>query len=253
MGAPVLDQQGVDFRVGEEFARELFARLPVHEVGGVVERLEQKSRYFRALLSPERLPELEPRSLEQLLRMVFGTRRRVAPLLANLGVDPMRRALQELLYGSEPVDQRFCAFCDRFPEAHREAEAVDLAGEVLHWSEPERYWLWTRWMWNPRTQTGAVRLLVADWRTLVAPTLGETYLRVGEAVAYAEATRQSLGLFTQAPGHTPAFLTDVYLACVYTLYLFTALRMRMSQEFTKILPSPWQLMQRLLGIGGLEA
>lgn len=248
-----MDEQVADFRAGEEFARELFARLPVDDVGSVVERLQDKSRRFRSLLSPEGLRQLPASSLAEVLKAVFGTRRRAEALLADPGVGVLRGALEELLYGAGSVDQRFCAFCQRFPEAHRATEAVDLAGEVLHWTQPDRYWLWTRWMWNPRTQTGALRLLVADWRSLVAPTLGEGYLRVGEAVAYAEATRQSLGLFAQAPAQTSSFLTDVYLACVYTLYLFTVLRMRMSQEFTKILPSPWQLMQRLLGVGRLEA
>lgn len=249
----MLDRQVADFRAGEEFAQELFARLPVHQVGSVIQRLEDKSRRFRSLLSPEGLRGLQANALAELLGAVFGTRRRAEALLADPGSDALRGALEELLYGSGPVDRRFCAFCERFPPAYREAEAVDLAGEVLHWSDPHRYWLWTRWMWNPRTHTGALRLLVADWRPLAAPTVGEAYLRVGEAVAYAEATRQSLGLFAHVPAATPSFLTDVYLACVYTLYLFTALRMRMTQEFTKILPSPWQLMQRLLGIGGVEA
>ncbi|MDQ7802090.1 MAG: hypothetical protein QN188_11325 [Armatimonadota bacterium] len=247
LGEPV-----TDFRAGEEFARELFARLPLREVEPVVQRLEEKSRRFRSLLSPGAVGQLQADSLAELLRLVFGTRRRAGALLADPGADALRRALEELLYGSGSVDQRFCAFCEYFPEPRREAEAVDLAGEVLHWVDPHRYWLWTRWMWNPRTQTGALRLLVADWRPLVAPTVGEAYLRVGEAVAYAEAARQSLGLFAHAPAGTPSFLTDIYLACVYTLYLFTALRMRMSQEFTKILPGPWELMQRLLGVGGLE-
>jgi hypothetical protein len=35
---------------------------------------------------------------------------------------------------------------------------------------------------------------------------------------------------------------------MYTLYLYTTLRMRMSKEFTRVLPDPLELMQRILGI-----
>jgi hypothetical protein len=244
----VLDEQAVDIRAGEDFAREVLTRLPRSFVAELLGELQAKSRRFQAALSPEGLRLLDPGRAQVLLRSVFGTRRRAAALVAEVGVDGLRRSFQALLYGKEPVRQRFTAFCAALHGVCPRGESVDLAGEVLHYVLPDRYWLWTRWMWNPTTQTGALRFVVADWRTLLAATPGEVYERVGEAVAYAETARQSLGVFSGAGDPGNPFLPDVYLACVYTLYLFTVLRMRMSKEFTRVLPDPQELVRRLLGV-----
>lgn len=242
----MFDELALDIQAGEEFAREVFARIPLDGLGMVVEGLRSKSRWLQHALSPEALPRLDGSQARRLLRTVFGARRRADALLQAVGVEGFRCALGELLYGPEPLEARFTAFCAALDGPYARGEAIDVGGEVLHFVFPERYWLWTRWMWNPRTQTGALRFVVADWRMLLAPTPGEVYRRVGEGVAYAEAARESLGLFAHLEGGGP-FLTDVYLACVYTVYLFTTMRMRMSKEFTKVLPQPWELMQRLLG------
>ena len=44
------------------------------------------------------------------------------------------------------------------------------------------------------------------------------------------------------------FGTDVFLASVYAVYMYTTLRMRMTQEFNKIIPELAELVQRLLGV-----
>ncbi|MDR5695998.1 MAG: hypothetical protein QN198_01700 [Armatimonadota bacterium] len=244
----MLDEQVLDIQVGEEFAREVLARIPPGFLGVLLDGLEAKSRWFQATLSPEGLSLLDGPQARKLLRTIFGTRRRADALVQAVGIDSLRQLLSTLLYGRGQVEERFTEFCTLLDGACAQGEAIDLAGEALHYVLPERHWLWTRWMWNPRTQTGALRFVVADWHTLLAPTPGEVYQRVGEAVAYAEAARESLGIFTDVQTHASLFLPDAYLACVYTLYLFTALRMRMSKEFTKVLPDPWELIQRLLGI-----
>jgi hypothetical protein len=44
------------------------------------------------------------------------------------------------------------------------------------------------------------------------------------------------------------FGTDVYLACVYTVYVYTVLKMRMTQEFNKVIPQLPEFCRRLLGV-----
>lgn len=241
------DEQVLDFQAGEEFAREVFARIPRDALGGLLDGLVTKSRWFQETLSLEGLSVLDGAKARRVLRKIFGTRRRADQLVQAAGVDGLRDALTALLHGEDRVEERFSKFHEVLGGAMGQGEAIDLGGEALHYVFPERYWLWTRWMWNPRTRTGALRLVVVDWHTLLAPTPGEVYQRVGEAVAYAEATRQSLGVFADVQTSPSPFLPDVFLACLYTLYLYTTLRMRMSKEFTKVLPDPWELMQRLLG------
>ena len=47
--------------------------------------------------------------------------------------------------------------------------------------------------------------------------------------------------------------TDVFLAAVYGIYMYTVQRMRMTREFNKLLPPLPDLIRRLLGVYHLEA
>ena len=49
------------------------------------------------------------------------------------------------------------------------------------------------------------------------------------------------------------FGTDVFLACVYAVYMFTVFRVKLSQEFNRILPELPELVQRVLGVRALAA
>ncbi len=44
----------------------------------------------------------------------------------------------------------------------------------------------------------------------------------------------------------------VYLACVYGVYMYTTLRIRMTQEFNKVVPQLPELIRRLLGTYRIE-
>ncbi len=233
---------------GEEFAREVLSRIPLQAVDDLLRELEARSQRFQTVLARPALVGLDHQQARSVLRSVFGVRRRAEAILEGVGLEELRRGWSALLYDPGPLEERFTAFCERFAPVCPGEEAIDLAGESLHFVFPHRWWLWTRWIWNPRTQTGALRFLVPDGQSLAAGTWGQVYLKVGEAVAYAEAARDALGLFTHVQQRQSPFLNDVHLAVVYTLYMFTTLRMRMTREFTRLLPSPWELVRRLLGL-----
>jgi hypothetical protein len=46
---------------------------------------------------------------------------------------------------------------------------------------------------------------------------------------------------------------DVYLAAIYGIYLYTVTRLRMTQEFNRVIPQLPDLVRRLLGVHRLEA
>ena len=143
---------------------------------------------------------------------------------------------------------RFARFADRF-EGLDVPTARDWASEMLHFTDPDRYWLWTRWVWDPSARTGALPLVTLEELDLDAGSAGATYLRVGEAMAFVHQTGQAAGFTRIGAG---GFGVDVYLACVYGVYLFTTVRMRMTQEFNRVIPPLPELCRRLLGVHGME-
>lgn len=240
--------QVVDTEAAKEFMRQALEMMPAAELEAIASELELKARRFQEALSQESLERMTRLRLRAVLRTIFATRRKAAEVMDTVGVEALAAALKALLYGSEPLSARI----DRFDAALGGIEPAwrrDVAGEALHFTDPERHWLWTRWMWDPEIKTGALPLVTMQDFDLEAATPGDTYLRVGQAVAFVNETGRAIG-FTRYGSE--AFGIDVYLACVYGVYLYTITRMRMTQEFNKVIPPLPQLARRLLGTHRME-
>jgi hypothetical protein len=238
---------GVDTTSAQEFQREISDRISATELAAIGADLDRKSRALRALLAPG-AARLDRSALRQVLRWLFAARRHADQILDAIGPQRLAQGIDQLLdHRHDPAD-RF----DRFDALLAEAGSpgFDLPGELLHFTFPDRYWLWTRWLWNPDTGTGALRLVTTDDINLAdGATRGGVYLTVGRATAFVTETGQAAGFTTAAPG---LLGTDVFLAAVYGVYMYTVLQMRMTREFNRLLPPMPDLVRRLLGVYHLE-
>jgi hypothetical protein len=235
--------QVVDTQTAEEFMAEVAARMSEHDLADVDGACRAKSERFGELLGDGRAGALDPTDLRRVLRSVFATRRRADAMIEAIGAGPLTAEIDRLLHGHDPLSNRFERFDDvvaGFPDP-----GFDLPGELLHFTYPDRYWPWTRWMWDPRIETGSLPLVTMEEFDLVGEGRGPTYLRVGEAVAFVQETGRAAGFAAFGPS---PFGIDVFLACVYGVYLYTVLRMRMTQEFNQIVPELPDLVRRLLGV-----
>ena len=183
------------------------------------------------------MPKEEPKVIEK-----------EATKLGLLGVQGLKENIYSLLYGQEPIQVRFQNFYDAL-EKVQDYIRFDLPSELLHYNSPEECWLWTRWVWDPKTETGALPLVIMEDYSFMTPTMGETYMKVGEATFFVKATGDAAG-FTRI-GKGP-FGIDVYLACVYAVYIYTTVRMRITQEFNRVIPELPELCRRLLGAYRME-
>jgi len=260
----MLAGQVVDTETAREFMTQTLEKAERAELGDIVAELERKSDRFRSLLAADSLAGLERGQLRGILRSIFATRRKADAILDVMGVDELREAFGQLLYGSSATHERFQVFVDslsgfwgdvrlaRKPLPGKEADLpenilCDLASELLHFTEPDARWLWTRWMWDPRAGTGALPLVTMDETDLHGRDVGETYTKVGVAVAFVRATGEAAGFARFGVSDSP-FGIDVFLSCVYAVYMYTALRLRMTQEFNKVVPQLPELSRRLLGV-----
>ena len=240
--------QVVDTESAREFMREALAKITEVELSAIADECLVKHERVRSLLArPSGAPPTEP-ELRALLRSIFSTRRRTTEILDRVGAGPLAGWIGDLVAPRRPVEARFQAFCDRL-EGFPPSVSYDLAGELLHFTDPERYWLWTRWVWDPKTRTGALPLVTMEEYDLHAPSVGAMYLRVGEATAFVHETGRAAGFTRIGQG---AFGVDVYLACVYCVYVYTTVRMRMTQEFNRVIPPLPELCRRFLGVYKME-
>lgn len=158
----------------ERCARHLSAFVELADAGhglqGWFDALESKHRKFAALLgAPVRIGMDETRAL---LETVFPARRKLYPLIERMGAAPFAARVDALLHGGAPVEARMAAFRDALPypegelrEARRlrrklRGAAHDFAAEVLHFAQPARHPLMTRWVWDGEASSGALRELM---------------------------------------------------------------------------------------------
>ena len=239
MGGQVVDTQSAS-----EFMRETLETVSRDELLSVAALLDVKAAGFAALLgSPGQARQLPREDLRRVLRSMFATRRKADAILDDVGPDRLGAAIDDLLHGDGLVTERFNAF-DAVLAAYPE-QGFDVPSELLHFTAPDRWWLWTRWMWDPRAGTGSLALVTTEDFDLDGPDRGEGYLRVGEAMAFVNETGKAVGFTDLGSG---MFGTDVFLACVYSVYMYTVLRLRMTQEFNRIVPELPDLVRRLLGV-----
>ncbi len=227
--------------------REAMQKITLAELDAIEQEVAAKSARFQHELAPGRIGQLGEEDWRALLRMVFAVRRKARDMWSS---DlPLR--VQDLLYGTDELSARFQTFCDTLSGLDANIQ-YDFASELLHYTRPDDYWLWTRWMWDPEQETGSLRLVTMDDFDLHAATLGETYLKVGEALAFVNETGRAVG-FTRIGDPQSAFGADVFLACVYAVYTYTVLRLRMTNEFNKVMTELPEMARRLLGVWDKKA
>lgn len=248
-GSFTAEQGAVDAPSAVEFMREALIKISEEDIGVVADLLARKHRMLAPALTDAALAVGTAEAIRPILGQVFATRRRSDDLLVRVGAPVMTAAVRDLLHGPGQIQTRFRAFDDALAGIDAPVRR-DLAGECLHFLDPERYWLWSRWMWDPATATGVLPLVMVDEFDFDGGDAGAVYLRVGAATSAVIATADDLGFKRMRAG---PFVIDVYLAAIYGIYLYTVTRMRMTQEFNRVIPQLPELVRRLFGVYRWEA
>jgi hypothetical protein len=243
-GAAVLDAPSA-----VEFMREALIKISEQEISTIAAELEEKHAAMRSSLDAARLETAPGEEARRLLGNTFVTRRRTDAILEALPAEELGAAIHELVHGGGEVTTRFTAFDDRL-EAVAAPARREFAGECLRFADPDRYWLWARWMWDPKAETGSLPLVLVSEYDLQGPDAGSIYGKVGAAVQAVVETADQIGFHRMRASR---FAVDVYLAAIYGVYLYTVTRMRMTQEFNKVIPELPDLVRRLLAVNRLEA
>ncbi len=236
-----------------------FSSLQRHAAddGGIepmVAALGAKQQLFGRLLDAQVLASLDAEGLEILLDTVFSARRRVFPGFMEHGMERVREAISELLHGREHVTRRMEAFSMLVPvdesgdrESRKQAlktrrAAFDFAAEILHFSQPERYPLMSRWVWDQQTQSGALREFIRGNDSMSDVRLGSAPEMYEGARVWLIAQLGEQGLYRDLP-----FWVDLVLAQAYTDYFRSLAEGMLSAEFGRG-HMPAEHVRKFLGI-----
>jgi hypothetical protein len=248
---PHLDLSGPRLRHALE---SLVAGADTH--GGIeryMDALKLKTAVFREALAADHAggPRLDVETFRPLCSFMPTVRRRIVPWLEEPSYTSLRGALEQLLEPTNDTsgtDARIARFCAAFPQDDRHRWTRDLAVELLHNLDPERYPLMTRWVWDAEANTGVLREIWhapdVDHVTIGARDDYETFLVLREEIAQFLSTN---GVFRDVPQ-----MVDMVCAQVYAEYICEQGGSYLRADFSAP-EDPMQHTRRLLGLDGVRA
>jgi len=249
LARPQLELSGPKLRGALE---TLIERTEEH--GGVeryVAALQVKSALFRDALAAGKVRSLDLATFKALCALISPVRRRMADYLASPAFEQMRTHLVRLLDGSEDTrttDQRLDAFCGAFPQDRQHRWVRDLAAEILHNVDPERYPLMCRWVWDAQSGTGVIREI---WHSEEEGYVG---IEVPDGYATFVMLREELAQFLAANGvfRDVVHYIDLLTAQVYAGYICEQGGSYLRADFNAP-EDPMEHTRRLLGLDGVNA
>ena len=242
---------------GPRLRRSVEALVAGADTHGGIERymdaLKLKSAVFREVLGPEASGpgRLDVESFRPLCAFMPTVRRRIAPWLEQPAYETTRRALEELLQPTSDTsvtDERVRRFCAAFPQDDSHRWTRDLAAELLHNLDPERYPLMTRWVWDAEANTGVLREI---WH---GPDVDHTTIAVGDGYETYLVLREEIAQFLSTNGVFRDVMQMVDLVCaqVYAEYICEQGGSYLRADFSAP-EDPMQHTRRLLGLDGVRA
>jgi hypothetical protein len=219
--------------------------------GGIelwTDALKLKSRMFQQAFETE---ELTLDAFKGICAFMASVRRRVGPWLEQPAFDQMRVAISGLLkdrHDTASTDERIGLFCMQFPQDKKHRWVRDLATEILHGVDPERYPLMNRWVWDASANTGVIREIWygdnVDNITLKVPDGYETYLVLREELSQFLSEN---GVFRDVPWYV-----DLLCAQIYAGYIGSQGGVYLRADFSTP-HDPMEHTRRMLGLDGVRA
>ena len=243
---PVLDLSADNLRIA---LQQMIAGSEEH--GGVeryIDAVKLKSDMFRQALERIEDGELDVEIFKGLCTFMATVRRRIGPWLAEDKFAQVREALVELFDDVGSVDVRIDRFCERFPQDKAHRWVRDLATEMLHNRDPERFPLMNRWVWDARANTGVLREI---WH---ADDIDHITIPVTDGYGTFLMLREELSQFLTDNGFFRDILyyADVLCAQVYANYICEQGGSYLRADFSAP-EDPMQHTRRLLGLDGVQA
>jgi len=242
---PVLELSGAALRAG------LAAMVAGSEAHGGIERyvdaVRLKSAMFRQALGDGAAGGLELETFKGLCTFMATVRRRIGDWLTPELFEDLRRGIGELFEQAGDVDSRIEAFCARFPRDKEHRWVRDLAAELLHGADPERFPLMNRWVWDAAANTGVLREI---W---FGDDVDHRRIPVGDGYATYLMLREELSRFLSDEGifRDVVEYVDILCAQVYAQYICEQGGSYLRTDFSAP-EDPMQHTRRLLGLDGVR-
>lgn len=223
------------------------------EAGGIdrfVMALKLRGAAFQDILVDKPIADLTAEELASLTTFMPTVRRRIGPYLEPLLFPKLQSAIEKLLEGAHvpaKADERMAIFCANFPDDKSHRWVRDLAAEILHATDMERYPLMCRWVWSTKSNSGVLREI---WHGDV----DGVSINIADSYATFVMLREELSQFITSKGvfQEVACYIDLLCAQVYADYVSAQGGSYLRADFSAA-DDPMAHVRRLLGLDGVKA
>jgi hypothetical protein len=160
------------------------------EDGGGVERYVEALKFKTSIFQDAFRNGPETLRVDQFAKLCMfmpTVRRRVSHYFEADAFPDLREALTVLFKTDHAADAKLEAFCAKFPRDKTHRWVRDLAAEILHGTDPERWPLMGRWVWDRASNSGVIREIWygdnVDNETIKVDDDLETYLVLREELS----------------------------------------------------------------------
>ena len=239
---------------GEKLRYTLESLLKGCESSGGIETyittLKAKSDLFQNVLLPEDDKEISLEMLAIILPFMPTVRRKILPELKEKGAVRVLDAVRILIQyrkDATTIDEQLERFQKDLPGDGKYRWVRDLAAEILHYLEPEKYPLMTRWVWDFKANTGVLRELWfgenVDQKTINIPDKYDVFLSL----------REELTMFLTQNGfyRDVHWYSDLIQAQTYADYIASQGGTYLRADFNTQ-EDPMEHTRRMLGLDGAK-
>ncbi|MEZ5995600.1 MAG: hypothetical protein R3C25_07575 [Hyphomonadaceae bacterium] len=218
-------------------------------VEGYVEALKLRGIVFQQTFARAAPNPPDVKYFMKLAAFMPTVRRRIGPYLEPSAYPAFANACVALISARHDplaVDERIAAFTAFFPRDNQHRWVRDLAAELLHAVDPERYPLMCRWIWDAKANTGVLREI---WHG----DIDRETLHVEDGYATFVMLREELSQFLASNGifQNVLYYVDLLCAQVYAEYVSAQGGSYLRADFSSA-DDPIHYVRRLLGLDGVR-
>jgi len=187
-------------------------------IDGYIKALNQKHAVFADSFSVKSPSCLSRTQVKSLLALVYNELDVLPNILKTIPDNLLQTQIWHLIHGNADISSRMNQFVQfiHAEEGKVNRAAWDFAAEILHFTYPEKYPLMSNWVWNQKTQIGALREFVGEPVNHIDAAIGSTPSDFEAARVWLAEQLGQQGFYRDIH-----YLIDLLLAQAYSDYLLT--------------------------------
>ena len=203
---------------------------PKKSLSVILDSMKMKSDFLR------RLEIRTEADVKNLFEVIFYAKKHYSEVINSTGVAQFSQAYSLLKDSSKPYEERVNQFVSMVKGGNKK-DIEDMAKEIIHFLEPEKYPLWTRWIWNKERNTGAITYVLKDGVTLKSES---------EFFSALQELKSVLDIFGLDTGNY--YPTSIFLVYAYVRLLDYTTHLAIDRKVAGLLPTHLTTTALVLGL-----